>query len=163
LPAPRDARHERRPRRRLGRRAADVAGRRRARALHARARPPAGIARRGEGDRRGGRRRADRAARARLPAPVTRVAAVDLGTNTTRLLLANVADGNVDAKLRVALITRLGDGVDAGRRLRPDAIERVHSALEGFDRAIDEFGAERVLAAATSAVRDAADGRDFLH
>jgi exopolyphosphatase/guanosine-5'-triphosphate,3'-diphosphate pyrophosphatase len=93
---------------------------------------------------------------------VTRVAAVDLGTNTTRLLLADVAAGVVEPAMRLSLITRLGDGVDAARQLAPASVGRVRAALDGFKRAIDDYGAERTLAAATSAVRDAANGGEFL-
>src|SRR4051794_9827554 len=91
-----------------------------------------------------------------------RVAAVDLGTNTTRLLVADVADGVVDEILRRTAITRLGEGVDARRRLLPVAIARVRNVLTDFRREAAERGAERVLAVATSAVRDAENGEAFL-
>jgi exopolyphosphatase/guanosine-5'-triphosphate,3'-diphosphate pyrophosphatase len=90
-----------------------------------------------------------------------RLAAVDLGTNATRLLLAEVGT-QVDAELRLELVTRLGDGVDAARRLRPEAMARVYAALEGYRRRAGEFGAERTIAVGTSAVRDAANGAEFL-
>jgi exopolyphosphatase/guanosine-5'-triphosphate,3'-diphosphate pyrophosphatase len=59
-------------------------------------------------------------------------------------------------------ITRLGEGVDERRLLLPTAIARVRNALTGYRRALDELGAERVLAVATSAVRDAENGEAFL-
>ena len=59
-----------------------------------------------------------------------RVAAVDLGTNTTRLLVADVEDGRVDEVVRRAAITRLGEGVDARRRLLPLPIARVRNVLD---------------------------------
>ena len=93
---------------------------------------------------------------------MTRVAAVDLGTHTTRLLVADVEDGRVDEIVRRSAITRLGDGVDAERRLHPDAIARVHAKLAEYHAEAERLGAERTLAAATSAVRDAANGREFL-
>jgi exopolyphosphatase/guanosine-5'-triphosphate,3'-diphosphate pyrophosphatase len=93
---------------------------------------------------------------------VTRVAAVDLGTNSTRLLVADVADGRVDALVRRTTVTRLGEGVDASRRLLPAAIDRVHAVLREYRRELDALGATRALAVATSAVRDSANGDEFL-
>jgi exopolyphosphatase/guanosine-5'-triphosphate,3'-diphosphate pyrophosphatase len=93
---------------------------------------------------------------------VTRVAAVDLGTNATRLLVADVVDGRVDEVVRRTRITRLGEGVDARRRLLPAPIARVRNVLSDFRREADALGAERVLAVATSAVRDADNGEAFL-
>jgi exopolyphosphatase/guanosine-5'-triphosphate,3'-diphosphate pyrophosphatase len=93
---------------------------------------------------------------------VTRVGVVDLGTNSTRLLVADVADGRVVELHRETRITRLGEGVDAGRRLLPAAVARVHACLADYRRTLDEVGAERTLAIATSAVRDAENGAAFL-
>jgi exopolyphosphatase / guanosine-5'-triphosphate,3'-diphosphate pyrophosphatase len=93
---------------------------------------------------------------------VTRVAAVDLGTNSTRLLVADVAGSRLDDVLRRTEITRLGEGVDAHRRLQPAAIARVRTVLAGYRRQIEALGAERTLAVGTSALRDAEDGRAFL-
>jgi exopolyphosphatase / guanosine-5'-triphosphate,3'-diphosphate pyrophosphatase len=93
---------------------------------------------------------------------VTRVAAIDLGTNATRLLVADVADGGMTEIVRRTRITRLGEGVDARRRLLPVPIARVRNALTDFRREADELGAERALAVATSAVRDAENGEAFL-
>jgi exopolyphosphatase/guanosine-5'-triphosphate,3'-diphosphate pyrophosphatase len=93
---------------------------------------------------------------------VTRVAAVDLGTNSTRLLVAEVAGGRVDEIVRRLEITRLGDGVDERRRLLPLPIARVRNCLAGFRRELEGLGAERTLAIATSAVRDAENGEAFL-
>ena len=91
-----------------------------------------------------------------------RVAAVDLGTNTTRLLVADVADGRVDEVHRETRITRLGEGVDARKRLLPTPIARVRNVLADYRRTLESLGAERVLAVATSAVRDAENGEAFL-
>jgi exopolyphosphatase/guanosine-5'-triphosphate,3'-diphosphate pyrophosphatase len=91
-----------------------------------------------------------------------RVAAIDLGTNSTRLLVADVEDGRVDEVVRLLAITRLGEGVDEQRLLQPEPIARVHRVLDGYRAEADALGAERVLAVATSAVRDAANGADFL-
>jgi exopolyphosphatase/guanosine-5'-triphosphate,3'-diphosphate pyrophosphatase len=93
---------------------------------------------------------------------VTRVAAIDLGTNATRLLVADVADGGMTEIVRRTRITRLGEGVDARRRLLPVPIARVRNVLTDFRREADELGAERALAVATSAVRDAENGEAFL-
>jgi exopolyphosphatase / guanosine-5'-triphosphate,3'-diphosphate pyrophosphatase len=91
-----------------------------------------------------------------------RVAAVDLGTNTTRLLIADVHDGAVDVLDRREQITSLGEGVDARRRLLPLPITRVRNVLTEYRRRIEDLGAERVLCVATSAVRDAENGEAFL-
>jgi exopolyphosphatase/guanosine-5'-triphosphate,3'-diphosphate pyrophosphatase len=91
-----------------------------------------------------------------------RVAALDLGTNTTRLLVADVADGRVDDVERRVQITRMGEAVDSRRRLLPLPIARVRNSLTEYRRALEQLGAERTLAVATSAVRDADNGEAFL-
>ena len=83
-----------------------------------------------------------------------RVAALDLGTNTTRLLVADVEDGRVDDVERRERITRMGENVDSRRRLLPLPIARVRNSLTEYRRALEQHGAERTLAVATSAVRD---------
>jgi exopolyphosphatase / guanosine-5'-triphosphate,3'-diphosphate pyrophosphatase len=93
---------------------------------------------------------------------MTRVAAIDLGTNSTRLLVADVDDGDVREVDRRLEITRLGEGVDTRRQLLPQAMARVRNVLGDYRRVIDEDGAERRLAFATSAVRDAENGEAFL-
>jgi exopolyphosphatase/guanosine-5'-triphosphate,3'-diphosphate pyrophosphatase len=91
-----------------------------------------------------------------------RVAALDLGTNTTRMLVADVADGALEEVHRETRITRLGEGVDARRRLLPVPIARVRNALSDYRRLAESLGAERRLLVATSAVRDAENGEAFL-
>jgi exopolyphosphatase/guanosine-5'-triphosphate,3'-diphosphate pyrophosphatase len=93
---------------------------------------------------------------------VTRVAAIDLGTNATRLLIADVEDGRTTELVRRTQITRLGEGVDARRRLLPVPIARVRNVLSDYRREAEQLGAERMLAVATSAVRDAENGEAFL-
>ena len=93
---------------------------------------------------------------------MTRVAAIDLGTNSTRLLVADGDDGDVREVDRRLEITRLGEGVDTRRQLLPQAMARVRNVLSDYRRVIDEDGAERRLAFATSAVRDAENGEAFL-
>jgi exopolyphosphatase / guanosine-5'-triphosphate,3'-diphosphate pyrophosphatase len=90
------------------------------------------------------------------------VAALDLGTNTTRLLVAAVEDGRVEELHRETRITRLGEGVDARRRLLPVPIARVRNVLSDYRRTAESLGAERALLVATSAVRDAENGEAFL-
>lgn len=87
------------------------------------------------------------------------VAAVDCGTNSTRLL---VVDGDGRPVERLMRITRLGAGVDAERRLRPDAIERVVSVLREFREVLERHGVERVRATATSAARDAVNAGELF-
>jgi exopolyphosphatase/guanosine-5'-triphosphate,3'-diphosphate pyrophosphatase len=96
-----------------------------------------------------------------LSAQPSRVAVVDLGTNSTRLLVAEVQDGKVRELERRSDVTRLGQGVDSSGRLADEAMERVYATLAGYREAIDAHGAEPVVAVATSAVRDAANGEDF--
>ncbi len=91
-----------------------------------------------------------------------RVAAVDLGTNTTRLLVADVVDGTLAEVHRETRITRLGEGVDARHRLLPIPIARVRNALADYRRSLESLGSERTLLVATSAVRDAENGEAFL-
>jgi exopolyphosphatase / guanosine-5'-triphosphate,3'-diphosphate pyrophosphatase len=89
------------------------------------------------------------------------IAVLDLGTNSTRLLVAEVVDGRVRELERRSTVTRLGDGVDAEGRLSDEAMDRVYQALEDYRRAYEGLGARRVVAIATSAVRDARNGEDF--
>jgi exopolyphosphatase / guanosine-5'-triphosphate,3'-diphosphate pyrophosphatase len=91
-----------------------------------------------------------------------RVGAVDLGTNSTRLLVADVDGAAVTEVVRRLAITRLGEGVDQTHELAPTAVARVHAVLDGYAREAADLGAVRVLAVATSAVRDAANGPAFL-
>jgi exopolyphosphatase/guanosine-5'-triphosphate,3'-diphosphate pyrophosphatase len=91
-----------------------------------------------------------------------RIAVVDIGTNSTRLLIVDVQDGRVTGELeRHSQVTRLGAGVDADARLSDEAMERVYSTLEQYRELIDESDADRAIAVLTSAVRDAANGREF--
>ena len=91
-----------------------------------------------------------------------RVAAIDQGTNSTRLLVADVEDGHVHELHRETRITRLGESVDTRRKLLPVAIARVRNVLSDFRRTAEALEAERTLAVATSAVRDAENGEAFL-
>jgi exopolyphosphatase/guanosine-5'-triphosphate,3'-diphosphate pyrophosphatase len=91
-----------------------------------------------------------------------RVAAIDLGTNSTRLLVAEVNDGSVDEVFRRETITRLGEGVDSRRRLLPVPIARVRNCLVDYRRELEQAGARRALVVGTSAVRDAENGEAFL-
>jgi exopolyphosphatase/guanosine-5'-triphosphate,3'-diphosphate pyrophosphatase len=90
-----------------------------------------------------------------------RVAVIDIGTNSTRLLVAEARDGRLTELERRTVITRLGEGVEATGNLSDAAIQRVTETLAAYRQAIDELGGERVVAVATSAMRDAANGPDF--
>jgi len=90
------------------------------------------------------------------------IAGIDLGTNTTRLLVADVEDGRVEELHRETRITRLGEGVEARGRLLPLPVARVRNALSDYRRTAESLGAERILLVATSAVRDAENGEAFL-
>ncbi len=91
-----------------------------------------------------------------------RVAVVDIGTNSTRLLVADVADGRVSEVERRSTVTRLGRGVDTSRQLAAEAVEDVCYTVGEYMRAYESLGAERVTAIATSAVRDAANSGAFI-
>lgn len=95
-----------------------------------------------------------------------RLAAVDIGTNSVRLLVADVAGTGVDARMtpveRLMRITRLGQGVNASRRLHPDAIERTLTVLKEYRSVIDRLGVERIRVATTSASRDAENRDEFF-
>jgi exopolyphosphatase/guanosine-5'-triphosphate,3'-diphosphate pyrophosphatase len=94
---------------------------------------------------------------------VTRVAAVDCGTNSIRLLIADVDDrGALHDVRREMRVVRLGQGVDATGRLAPEAIERTRIALAEYAGMIAEAGATAVRMVATSATRDASNRDDFF-
>jgi exopolyphosphatase / guanosine-5'-triphosphate,3'-diphosphate pyrophosphatase len=93
---------------------------------------------------------------------MTRVAAVDLGTNSTRLLVADVDGDRLEEVERRLTITRLGEGVDERRRLLPVPIARVRNTLAEYRRELESLGATRTLAIGTSAIRDADNGEAFL-
>ncbi len=90
-----------------------------------------------------------------------RVAVVDIGTNSTRLLVADVAGGALEEVDRRSVVTRLGEGVEATGRLGDVPRQRVITTLEGYADAIEAHGCEQRFAVMTSAVRDAANGAEF--
>lgn len=91
-----------------------------------------------------------------------RVAVVDIGTNSTRLLVADVsAHGTVTQLHRESIVTRLGEGVDATGRLADAPMQRVLTTLGRYRTIIDELGATATTAVLTSAVRDAINGAGF--
>jgi exopolyphosphatase / guanosine-5'-triphosphate,3'-diphosphate pyrophosphatase len=91
-----------------------------------------------------------------------RVAVVDIGTNSTRLLVVEIEDGRVvDELARRSEVTRLGQGVDASGRLAEEAMGRVFAVLDEYKQAIDDAHVDRAVAVLTSAVRDAANGAEF--
>ncbi|MDQ1655997.1 MAG: exopolyphosphatase / guanosine-5-triphosphate,3-diphosphate pyrophosphatase [Cryptosporangiaceae bacterium] len=92
---------------------------------------------------------------------MTRVAAIDCGTNSIRVLVADVSGDRLTDVIREMEVVRLGQGVDRTGRLAPEAIERTRVALASYATAIREAGAERVRMVATSASRDASNAEDF--
>ena len=90
-----------------------------------------------------------------------RVGVVDIGTNSTRLLVAKIDGGALTELARRTTVTRLGEGLEASGRLSDAARARVSEALASYRGALDEHSAERVVAVATSAMRDAANGPEF--
>jgi exopolyphosphatase/guanosine-5'-triphosphate,3'-diphosphate pyrophosphatase len=91
-----------------------------------------------------------------------RIAVVDVGTNTTRLYVAEVEGRQVTRELtRISRVTRLGAGVDSSGRLAADALAREYTVLDEYHRLIAATAPDRQIAVMTSAVRDAANGRQF--
>ncbi|MFG3349096.1 exopolyphosphatase [Streptomyces sp. NPDC048018] len=95
---------------------------------------------------------------------MTRVAGIDCGTNSIRLLVADVhpETGELIELDRRMTIVRLGQGVDRTGRLAPEALERTFAACRDYAAVIEEFGAEKVRFVATSASRDAENRDDFV-
>jgi exopolyphosphatase / guanosine-5'-triphosphate,3'-diphosphate pyrophosphatase len=97
-----------------------------------------------------------------MPGGSKRVAVIDVGTNSARLLVADVDGRRVAPVERRSTVTRLGRGVDLSGRLSAEAIEDACAAIGEYVGVIEELGAERVDAIATSAVRDAENGSAFV-
>lgn len=96
---------------------------------------------------------------------MTRIAAIDCGTNSVRLLVADVVNEQGRTRLvevtRLMRIVRLGQGVDRTGRLAPEAVERTFTALREYKQIIDDLGAGPTRFVSTSAVRDAANREEF--
>jgi exopolyphosphatase/guanosine-5'-triphosphate,3'-diphosphate pyrophosphatase len=92
---------------------------------------------------------------------VTRVAAIDCGTNSIRLLVADVSDGVLTDVVRELEVVRLGQDVDRTGRLHPDALERTRVALARYAATINDHDVRAVRMVATSATRDAANRDEF--
>src|SRR3954470_5011438 len=90
-----------------------------------------------------------------------RVAVLDIGTNTTRVLVADVDDGRVHELARRTTVTRLGEGVDSTNRLADAAIGRVTNVLDDYKHVIDDLEPAHTIALATSATRDSENGDEF--
>ncbi len=93
---------------------------------------------------------------------VSRVAAVDCGTNSIRLLIADLTGGRLRDVHRETRIVRLGQGVDATGQFAPDALDRTRAALADYAALLKEHGAERVRMVATSAARDVSNRDEFF-
>src|ERR1700743_30480 len=87
-----------------------------------------------------------------------RVGVIDIGSNSTRLLVADVGDGRVRPVERRSTVTRLGRGVDLSGQLAAEAIEAACAAVDPYVATLQELGAEKVDAIATSAARGAGHG-----
>ena len=86
---------------------------------------------------------------------MSRVAAIDCGTNSIRLLIADISNGIFKEVVRSMEVVRLGQGVDKNKSFHPDAIKRTLDAVEMFSEVIASKGVERIRFCATSATRDA--------
>ena len=90
------------------------------------------------------------------------VAVVDIGTNSTRLLVAEVENGRISELERRSTVTRLGRGVDTSEQLSAEAVEDVCRTVGEYIQTYEALGAEQVIAIATSAVRDAKNADAFI-
>lgn len=93
---------------------------------------------------------------------MSRVAAIDCGTNSIRLLIADISGGKFKEVLRDMEIVRLGQGVDENKSFHPDAINRTLAAVEKFKNQLTGKGVEKIRFCATSATRDAANRDLFI-
>ena len=91
-----------------------------------------------------------------------RVAVIDIGTNSTRLLISDVEGANAEQVERRTTVTNMGRGVDHTNLICADAVEDVCRVIADYIARYEEMGAERVMAIATSAVRDAVNGEAFI-
>jgi exopolyphosphatase/guanosine-5'-triphosphate,3'-diphosphate pyrophosphatase len=94
---------------------------------------------------------------------MSRVAAIDCGTNSIRLLVADISDGNFREIAREMEIVRLGQGVDATGQFDPEAIDRTLAATRKYAEIIKSKGAEKIRFCATSATRDATNRELFIN
>jgi exopolyphosphatase / guanosine-5'-triphosphate,3'-diphosphate pyrophosphatase len=97
-----------------------------------------------------------------LHGAVRRAAAIDIGTNSVLLLIAETRGERVEALVERATITRLGQDVDRTRRLSPEACTRTLGCLEQYAHILERMHVERVAVVGTSAMRDAEGGEDFV-
>ncbi len=93
---------------------------------------------------------------------MSRVAAIDCGTNSIRLLIADISDSNFKEVVREMEVVRLGQGVDVNKAFHPDAIARTLSAVEKYARQIKDNDVEKIRFCATSASRDATNRDIFI-
>ena len=93
---------------------------------------------------------------------MSRVAAIDCGTNSIRILIADISGGKFKEVLRDMEIVRLGQGVDENKSFNPDAINRTLAAVEKFKNQLAGKGVEKIRFCATSATRDAANRDLFI-
>ncbi len=91
-----------------------------------------------------------------------RIATIDIGTNSTRLLIADVEGGRVEQILKVGKVTKLGKGVRETKRLSEESIGRTVKVLKEFKEIIESYGAEKVIAVTTEAARLAENSEEFL-
>jgi len=90
------------------------------------------------------------------------IGAIDIGTNSTKMTVGSIDEGRVSVVFEDSEVTRLGAGVDANKTLQDDAVKRTIDAVVRFAEAARSRGAERVVAAGTSALRDASNGPAFI-
>ena len=93
---------------------------------------------------------------------MSRLAGIDCGTNSIRLLIAEPIEGRLRDVHREMRIVRLGEGVDATARIAPQALERTRAALSDYAELLAEYGVSQVRMVATSATRDAANREEFF-
>lgn len=92
-----------------------------------------------------------------------KIAAIDLGSNTSLLLIAEINKQRIDKVIvDLATVTKMGQGVHANRRFHPEALQRLDECFTKYSKVIVEHGCDKVIAVATSAARDVANGSELL-
>ena len=87
---------------------------------------------------------------------------IDIGTNSCRMMIADDKNNKVNTLIKLVELTRLGEGVNKRRKLSPEAIARTLKVLKNFREVSDSYSSEKILAFATSAVRDSENREEFI-
>ncbi len=92
---------------------------------------------------------------------MVKVASIDLGSNSTRMLIANINNGSIDPILKMYNVTRMGDKLDDGKEISVDSQKRVISTLAKFFKEINKYGIQNIHIVGTATLRDASNSQEF--